>query len=273
MIDKDGNVKEYTKDFVNYLDEKINVLYTGDGVVCDGISDESYKMAIDIYKRDLGIWWNYPVNDFLPSKLALGPIEKLPTSNVKSIFYNPMGEVQLSKIALATGGEYAYSPETYDSDKSWDRVLKDQFGDISEAMKVFATHSRHMENTWAKVGPPDAPEFYELGHQAILDVRMKKVPDFSLLLELIDKMDNAAEILLKKLPSEILSECKLQLQQFKRIIYADRIAVKSLKDRELDSNLKNLRRDINKYESEARLSEESAVKFIDEVIDMFEKKN
>ena len=83
-------------------------------------------------------------------------------------------------------------------------------------------------------------------------------------------MDNAAEILLKKLPSEILSECKLQLQQFKRIIYADRIAVKSLKDRELDSNLKTLRRDINKYEREARISEKSAVKFIDEVIDLLE---
>lgn len=155
------------------MDEKINVLFTGDGVVCDWISDDSYKMAIDIYKRDLGIWLNYPVNDFLQSKLALVPIEKLPISNIKSIFYNPMGHVYLSKIALATGGENAYSPETYDSDKSLDRVLNDQFCDISETMKVFATYSRHMENTWAKVGPLDAPEFYELGHQDVIDFKWK----------------------------------------------------------------------------------------------------
>ena len=26
-----------------------------------------FRKALDIYKRDLGIWWNYPVNDFLPN--------------------------------------------------------------------------------------------------------------------------------------------------------------------------------------------------------------
>ena len=79
MIDGDGNIKQYTKDFSSILNKKIIVLYTGDGVVCDGISDESFQKAIEIYNRNLGIWWNYPVNDFLPTKLALGPIEKLPT--------------------------------------------------------------------------------------------------------------------------------------------------------------------------------------------------
>ena len=51
-------------------------------------------------------------------------------------------------------------------------------------MKVFATHSRHMENSWAKVGPPDAPEFYEEAHQAVLDTRDKKSKDFSTLIAL-----------------------------------------------------------------------------------------
>ena len=194
MIDKEGNVKQYTEDFVNILNEEITVLYTGDGVVCDGITDESFKKANEIYKRDLGIWWNYPVNDFLKTKLALGPIEKLPTSNVKSIFFNPMGQVQLSKIALSTGAEYSNSPETYNSDQSWNKVIETQFGEIAPAMKVFATHSRHMENSWAKVGPPDAPEFYEEAHQAVLDTRDKKSKDFSTLIALIDEMENSANI-------------------------------------------------------------------------------
>ena len=271
MIDKEGNVKQYTEDFVNILNGEITVLYTGDGVVCDGITDESFKKANEIYKRDLGIWWNYPVNDFLKTKLALGPIEKLPTSNVKSIFFNPMGQVQLSKIALSTGAEYSNSPETYNSDQSWNKVIETQFGEIAPAMKVFATHSRHMENSWAKVGPPDAPEFYEEAHQAVLDTRDKKSKDFSTLIALIDEMENSANILLKNLPSEILSECKEQLEQFQRIIDADRVAVKCLQEGQLDSELKSLRKKISKYEDKAILSEQSAIKFIDEVIDILQK--
>ena len=271
MIDKEGNVKQYTEDFVNILNEEIIVLYTGDGVVCDGITDESFKKANEIYKRDLGIWWNYPVNDFLKTKLALGPIEKLPTSNVKSIFFNPMGQVQLSKIALSTGAEYSNSPETYNSDQSWNKVIEAQFGEIAPAMKVFATHSRHMENSWAKVGPPDAPEFYEEAHQAVLDSRDKKSKDFSKLIALIDEMENSANILLKNLPSKILSECKEQLEQFQRIIDADRVAVKCLQEGQLDSELKDLRKKISKYEDKAILSEQSAIKFIDEVIDILQK--
>ena len=271
MVDQKGNIKQYTKDFSTNLSKNIIVLYTGEEVVGDGISDEDFKKATDIYQRDLGIWWNYPVNDFLTTKRALGPIEKLPTSNVQSIFYNPMEQVQLSKIALATGAEYAMSPDKYDSDDSWNRVIEEQFGELSSAMKVFALHSRHMENSWAKVGPPDGPEFYEKAHQAVIDTRDKILYDFTKVLNLIDEMENSAIILLEKLPSNILDECKPQIRQFQRIAYADRIAVKSLQDLKLDPELKTLRQDISNHENEAVISEESAVKFIDEVLELFSK--
>ena len=86
---------------------------------------------------------------------------------------------------------------------------------------------------------------------------------------MIDEMEKSADLLLEKLPPEILSECKKHLEQFKRIINADRVAAKSLEKGNLDSELKSLRKEISKYESEAILSEKSAIKFIDEVIDVF----
>ena len=269
MVDQQGNIKQYTRDFSNYLNKDIIVLYTGEEVVGDGISDEQFKKATEIYQRDLGIWWNYPVNDFLSTKLALGPIEKLPTSNVNSIFYNPMEQVQLSKIALATGAEYALSPDNYNADDSWNRVIEEQFEELSSAMKVFAIHSRHMENSWAKVGPPDGPEFYENAHQAVIDTKDRILYDFSKVLNLIDEMENSAIILLEKLSSNILDECRPQIKQFQRIAYADRIAVKSLQDLKLDPELKTLRQDISYHETEAVISEKSAVKFIDEVLEFF----
>ena len=269
MIDGSGNIKQYTKDFSTILDKNIIVLYTGDGVVCDGISDENFQKAIEIYNRDLGIWWNYPVNDFLPNKLALGPIEKLPHKNVKSIFFNPMQQVQLSKIALGTGADYSYFPESYDSNKSWNNVIEIQYKDIAKEMKIFAMHSTHMENSWAYAGPADAPEFYEEAHQAVLAIKEQRSFDFSKLLSLIDDMEKSADTLLEKLEENILSECKLQLIQFKRITNADRIAVNCLQDGKLDSELKELRNTITQYESVAIISEKSAVRFIDEVIELF----
>ena len=112
MIDEDGNIQKYTLEFSTLLNKNIIVLYTGDYVVSDGISEESYQAAKDIYGRDLGIWWNYPVNDYYYAdgnrniKLALGPIEKLPKAKPNSIFYNPMEQPLLSKISIGTGADY-----------------------------------------------------------------------------------------------------------------------------------------------------------------------
>ena len=273
MIDDEGNIKQYTKNFTSILNKDIIVLYTGDKVVPDGIPEESFKKALEIYKRDLGIWWNYPVNDFLRAKLALGPIEKLPTSNITSIFFNPMEQFQLSKIALATGAEYSYSPQKYDANISWDRVLKYQFKKIAPAMKVFASHSRHMENSWASIGPSDGPEFYEEAHQVVINANSSKKVDFSKLNKLINEMENSANILLKYLPPKILAECKLQIEQFKRIIKADRVAIKSLQDKKFVYELISMKHNISLYENEAIISEKSALKFIDEVIDLLNGQN
>ena len=60
------------------------------------------------------------------------------------------------------------------------------------------------------------------------------------------------------------------LEQFKRIANADLKAMKSLKNNKLDSELKNLRKEIADNESKAMLSEFSGVLFIDEVLKLFE---
>lgn len=265
MVQANGSAKNYTADFAANLAENIVVLYTGDGVVCDGISDADFDAACEIYRRDLGIWWNYPVNDYTMTedgnrnaKLALGAIENLPTKNVQAIFFNPMGQYELSKIALATGAAYANSPETYDADKAWDAALKKQFGKLAPAMKIFALHSRHMENSWAKCGPADAPDF----------AAAAQANDFDALTEMIDDMESAADTLLKKLPRKILAECRPQLEQFRRIAQADRLAVKSLQTKSLDPKLELLREEISRHEPDTILSEKAALKFIDDTINL-----
>ena len=58
------------------------------------------------------------------------------------------------------------------------------------------------------------------------------------------KWKNSANILLQKLPSDNLNECKVILQQFKWITNDDRVAIQSLKNNKLVPELKTLRQDI-----------------------------
>jgi len=277
MINNGGKVKPYTKDFAENLDKKIVVLYTGDGVVCEGITQENLAEVEEIFGRRVGIWWNYPVNDYSltdngnrSTKLALGAINNLPSENVQAIFFNPMNQPLLSRIALATGADYANNPTNYDAEKSWNRAIEEQFGDLAPAMKVFADHSQHMENSWAKVGEEDGSNFSALAYFVIHDVRDGRKANFSDLEKEIGTMENAVNLLLDKLPENVLAECKAQLQQFNRIIQADKLAVKSLREKNMDSRLPALRDAISRHEVEAILSEKSALKFIDDTINLFE---
>ena len=279
MLGDSGEATRYTKDFAGTLNKEIIVLYTGDGVVCDGISEENYQAANKMYGRELGIWWNYPVNDYVVTpdskrkgkrnaKLALGAIEKLPASNAPAIFFNPMSQCDMSKIALATGAIYADDPVAYDASQAWDKVLKEQFGELAPAMKIFAEHSRHMENSWAKCGAEDAPEFADAVKPVVNSARLNQsVTGATELSRQIDEMEKAADLLLNNLPPRYLAECKPQLKQFRRIAQADRLALKSLQDKKLDPQLKALRDKIYKNVPKAVLSEKAALKFIDDTID------
>lgn len=274
---KGDSLKPYTKNLAENLDPRIVVLYSGRGVVCDGITDNELAAVNEIFGREVGVWWNYPVNDYplTPDgnrnvKLALGAIEKLPSGKMTAIFFNPMGQVQLSKVAIATGAIYANNPATYDAEQAWDRVLTEQFGSLAPQMKIFAEHSQHMENSWAKVGPPDAQEFATAAFNLLNAWGNKSFLDFAPLEQKIDEMERAADILLRRLPQKYLAECKPQLEQLKRIANADRVALESLKAGRLDPRLKILREEIAANEKQAILSEEAGRKFIDDVIKLLD---
>ncbi len=277
---KGDKVKPYTRDFAENLDPRIVVLYSGRGVVCDGITDSELAKVNKIFGREVGVWWNYPVNDYSLTpdgnrnvKLALGAIEKLPSANMTAIFFNPMGQVQMSKIALATGAIYSNNPAIYNAEQALEKVIDAQFGRLAPAMKIFAEHSRHMENSWAKVGSPDAIEFSSAAYIVLSDAA-KKIPIESAPLEqMIDNMEHAADLLLNRLPQKYLDECRPQLEQFKRTARADRIALESLKAGRLNPQLKILRAEIAANEKQAVISELAARKFIDDVINFFDKPN
>lgn len=225
---KKGKLQPYTKHFSQQLDSDIIVLYTGQGVVCDGITAADMRTVERIYGPRVGVWWNYPASDYEIEKLALGPVHGLEgaaAAHMKLIVYNPMQFAHMSRIALATGAAYAKSPLTYTEEQSWNRAIESQYGDLAPDMKVLADHSQRMGSTtiWARCGREDAPSvrqhmdtFWNAAGTPTGSQTQRAVlqTDFA-------AMERASRNLQAKLPAAIQKECLPQLRQLDTLAQAD----------------------------------------------------
>ena len=157
---EEGTVKPYTKAFASQLDQDILVMYTGPGVVCEGISLQDIEMVEKVYGRKMAVWWNYPVTDYMRGKLALGPVTGMApglSSHLAAFLMNPMEHAKLSEITLATGADYALQPAAYEAEAAWQKAIAEQYGALAADMQTVAVHSQRLENNWAHVGRQDAP--------------------------------------------------------------------------------------------------------------------
>ena len=271
----DGKITPYTRSFSAALREDIRVLFTGEGVCIGRLEDGQLADANGIYGRKLGLWWNYPVNDYMEAKLALGPVDHLPTrEEIPAIFFNPMQYPEMSKIALATAAQYANAPRQYDPQRAWEQAVEEEYGSLAPDMKIFAAHSQHLENSWANMGKADGEEF-----RAHVDAFWKSWPDgpkarenWQILRNDAARMSRAADKLLEGLPDKKLDECRPQLMQMKRMAQAAGIALDLLKagKGEMDSlslaELKKQREEIRSQEKRAVWSEQAVLRFIDEIL-------
>ncbi len=262
-MESEGQIKEYTKKFSTTLDKDILVLYTGEKVVPDGLRDVDYARANKLYGRQLGIWWNYPVSDYLEAKLALGPVEKLPmAAEIPAIFFNPMKHAELSKISLATGADYALNPGKYDAQKAWHKAIKAQYGSLAEDMEAFADQSQHMVVSWAVIGPEDGAALRRQMNaywQNPNDESRKK------LLADLSKLDQSIVRLQAKLPQNILKECQPQLEQLQRIVRADMLGLQVLAGEKPKADFTKALEEVKAHDKDARISETAARAFVNEL--------
>ena len=214
-----GVANPYTREFAAQLDDDIVVLFTGEGVVPEGISAEDMSEVERLYGRPLGIWWNYPVTDYLPGKLALGPVQGLDEAVAERapvFLMNPMERPYLSRIALATGAEWLSSPDAYDAERAWHTAIREQYGGLAGAMELFALHSRRMEKDWAHTGALDAPVLKEQMEAFWQKVERgeRAEKEAEALAKEFRRLNRAAKQLKEKLPPETLAECLPQIQLF-----------------------------------------------------------
>ena len=278
MREKNGAAKPYTKDFSRGLPKDAAPLFTGDGVAMEGLPPETLDGAAKLYGRRLGVWWNYPVNDYMEEKLALGPVCPLPKgAELPMIFFNPMTFSELSKISLATGAACALAPESYDPQIAWEKAIREQYGDLAPQMELFADQSQRLENNWAHIGRFDGAAL-----RAEMDELWRAWPKgegadacLANLRQKFDALKDAAQFLQRKLPKDKLRECKRQLKHMERLAEADGLALDLLEakgqgDEKQTKKLTNkLRKRLEKLvdkEKKAKLSEGTCRAFIEETL-------
>nr|WP_254901191.1 beta-N-acetylglucosaminidase domain-containing protein [Tuberibacillus sp. Marseille-P3662] len=135
----------YREQFAKSVNDDTIVMWTGPAVVPEKVTSEGAEKVANIFQHDLLLWDNYPVNDYDRNRLFLGPLVKrdqdLADHGVMGLTSNPMNEAEASKIPLYTIADYAWNPNNYDPQASWERSLQSFGGDAAEALKAFAENA------------------------------------------------------------------------------------------------------------------------------------
>jgi hyaluronoglucosaminidase len=133
----------YRRCFAPRLDSGIVLYWTGPEVVSLGINREALDLSVHRYaEHEHLLWDNYPVNDWAPELLHLGPLRgrdaRLADGHLRGIIANAMVQAVPSKLALATVADWARDPHGYDPIASYERALRDCGAEVLESLRVLA---------------------------------------------------------------------------------------------------------------------------------------
>jgi hyaluronoglucosaminidase len=129
----------YREAFGGGLDDGTIVYWTGPDIVPKEITRAQLDGAARAFGHELLIWDNYPVNDFDPARLFLGPLRNreatLFEGRCAGLIANAMLQAVPSKLALATVADYLRDPAGYDPDASFERALQAYGAEVLESLR------------------------------------------------------------------------------------------------------------------------------------------
>ncbi len=135
------------------LDPRIEVAWTGPGVLSAEISAADARARAETLRRPLLLWDNVPVADG-PMRVLLhqGPYRgRGPdlTPHLSGVLLNPMERPRASGPGVRTAAEWLADPEAYEPEPSWQRATEEIGAGAPAAYRLFAEAHR-----WC-VGAPD----------------------------------------------------------------------------------------------------------------------
>ncbi|WP_405620585.1 beta-N-acetylglucosaminidase domain-containing protein [Streptomyces sp. NBC_00076] len=143
----------YKKALRDKLDPSVVVEWTGVGVIAPTITADQVTQARQVYGHPILVWDNYPVNDYVTSRLLLGPYtgrEPGVASAATGVTANPMVQGEASRIALFTSAAYLWNPHAYDPRAAFLASVRDLAGpEAARWLRVFAesNYSSQLDTT------------------------------------------------------------------------------------------------------------------------------
>lgn len=153
----------YVRELGQLTERGISIMWTGPKVVSREITHEDaelFKLAI---QRKPFVWDNYPVNDYEPSRLLMGPITGRTAETLKhleALVSNPMNQAEASKVALGTYADLLWNADAYDPRRSWHASIARLVGE--EALPTMLEFCK--QNLWTRhwsEAPPEIQRYIE----------------------------------------------------------------------------------------------------------------
>ncbi|MFD5905842.1 beta-N-acetylglucosaminidase domain-containing protein [Streptomyces microflavus] len=129
------------------LDDRVQVAWTGVGVVPKKITGRELAGARTAFRHPLVTMDNYPVNDYAQDRIFLGPYtgrDPAVASGSAALLANAMEQASASRIPLFTAADFAWNPKGYRADESWQAAIDDLAGGDAgarEALRALAGNS------------------------------------------------------------------------------------------------------------------------------------
>lgn len=129
------------------LTKDVLVYWTGVGVIPQTITAAQASATAAEFGHQILVWDNYPVNDYQPTRLFLGPLTGRAaglSSAVAGFTANPMQEASASTVPLFTTADYTWNPSAYDGDPAtaWQAGIKQYGGPAAAALQVFGDNNQ-----------------------------------------------------------------------------------------------------------------------------------
>ncbi|MBP2402911.1 beta-N-acetylglucosaminidase domain-containing protein [Streptomyces syringium] len=165
------------------LDPRVEVAWTGVGVVPKTITGGELADARAAFGHPLVTMDNYPVNDYAQDRIFLGPYtgrEPAVAVGSAALLANASAQPVASRIPLFTTADYAWNPRQYRPEESWRAAVDDLAGHdpaTREALTALAGNDRSsvlggeestylrplLDAFWAALATTDAGRLTEAG--------------------------------------------------------------------------------------------------------------
>ncbi|MEL5959426.1 beta-N-acetylglucosaminidase domain-containing protein [Streptomyces sp. CLV115] len=143
---QDGST-DYRKALAEELDDRVQIAWTGVGVVPRTITGGELAGARAAFGHPLVTMDNYPVNDYAQDRIFLGPYtgrDPAVATGSAALLANAMEQPSASRIPLFTAADFAWNPKGYRPQESWRAAVDDLAGGdprTREALRALAGNS------------------------------------------------------------------------------------------------------------------------------------